>query len=49
MVLVINTNDTDEYQVQTIYIKHTTNKKDEIGQKTLAKIDLSRVEKENLL
>jgi hypothetical protein len=49
MILIVNTKDTDEYQVQTVYIECTINKKDEIRQKPLAKMDLSRMEEENLL
>jgi hypothetical protein len=49
MVLVISTNDIDEYQVQTVHTKRAIDEKDEIGQKTLTKMDLSRVEEENLL
>jgi hypothetical protein len=49
MVLIFDTKDTDKYQVQTVRIKRAVNEKDEIRQKPLAKMDLSRVEEENLL
>jgi hypothetical protein len=49
MVLIVDTKDTDEYQVQTVRTERTVDEKDEIRQKPLAKMDLSRIEEENLL
>jgi hypothetical protein len=49
MVLIVDTKDTDEYQVQTVRTERTIDEKDEIRQKPLAKMDLSRMEEENLL
>jgi hypothetical protein len=49
MVLIVDTKDTNEYQVQTVRTERTVDEKDEIRQKPLAKMDLSRMEEENLL
>ena len=49
MALIINLKNADKYQVQTVRIKRAIDKKDEIRQKPLTNMDLSRVKEENLL